>query len=790
MFSNYFKIAFRNLWRNGVFSVINIVGLALGVACSLLIGLWVEDELAMDNYHAKSPVLYRIMQSQTFNGETNAGPHTPGMLSYELKKKFPEVVHASGFTWETDLNFTVGDKFNKQKARWAGEDWFKMFSIPLLAGTPATALKAPESMAISRKMADNYFGSPQNALGKTVEVAGRDIPYKVTAVFEDLPAQASEKYDFLLTWEDFRKRNNWVEQWGNNGPRVYFELRPDANTANVEKRLKKFLNNYRKEEYPNTLFMQRLSESYLYNDWRGGTQNGGRIEYVRLFSVVAVFILLIACINFMNLATARSERRSREVGVRKVMGAVRESLIGQFLAESFLITALAVLVAIGLVELVMPNFNELTEKQLVLSYTQPSTYLILLGVTLLTGLVAGSYPAFYLSGFNPARVLKGRLKFSRGSKLFRQGLVVFQFTLSILLIVGTIIIYRQVSFIQNKNLGYDRENLIYIPMEGELSTKYRTIHQQLLHMPGIQSISTINQVPGEFGSNTTGVNWPGKDPESRPLFEATGIGYDGLKTLGIKLLSGREFSEKYATDSAAFLINREAAALMGYKDPVGKPITFWDRPGTIIGLVDEFHFHSLHEQIRPLILRLDAGWSTSYYGAMMVRTQPGQTQQAIASLESICKQDNPKFPFTYRFADVEYGKLYRSEQVMGTLAKVFAGLGIFISCLGLLGLAAFTAEQRTKEIGIRKVLGASVFSVISLLSKDFVKLVGIAFLLASPVAWWALGDYLDKFYYHVNLDWWVFVGAGLLALLVALLTVSSQAFRAATVNPVKSLKSE
>ncbi|WP_369679184.1 ABC transporter permease [Siphonobacter sp. BAB-5385] len=327
-------------------------------------------------------------------------------------------------------------------------------------------------------------------------------------------------------------------------------------------------------------------------------------------------------------------------------------------------------------------------------------------------------------------------------------------------------------------------------MEGELSTKYRTIHQQLLHMPGIQSISTINQVPGEFGSNTTGVNWPGKDPESRPLFEATGIGYDGLKTLGIKLLSGREFSEKYATDSAAFLINREAAALMGYKDPVGKPITFWDRPGTIIGLVDEFHFHSLHEQIRPLILRLDAGWSTSYYGAMMVRTQPGQTQQAIASLESVCKQANPKFPFTYRFADVEYGKLYRSEQVMGTLAKVFAGLGIFISCLGLLGLAAFTAEQRTKEIGIRKVLGASVLSVISLLSKDFVKLVGIAFLLASPVAWWALGDYLDKFYYHVNLDWWVFAGAGLLALLVALLTVSSQAFRAATVNPVKSLKSE
>ncbi|MDR6196065.1 ABC transporter permease [Siphonobacter sp. SORGH_AS_0500] len=790
MFTNYLKIAFRNLIRNGVFSLINIVGLALGVSCSLLIGLWVQDELAMDSFHEKSPVLYRVMQRQTFNGETNAGSHTPGMLSYELKKKFPEVVHASGFTWEDQLNFTVGEKFNKQKVRWAGEDWFKMLSIPLLAGTKATALKTPESVAISRKLADNYFGSPEKALGKTVEVAGSTTPYKVTAVFENLPPQASEKYDFLLTWEDFRKRNSWIENWGNNGPRLIFEVRPDANLANVEKRLKKFLNNYRKEEYPNDLFMQKLSESYLYNDWRGGFQNGGRIEYVRLFSIVAIFILLIACINFMNLSTARSERRSREVGVRKVMGAVRESLIGQFLSESLLISFLAVLLAIGVIELVLPSFNELTEKQLDLQYTRASTYVLLLGITLLTGVIAGSYPAFYLSGFNPARVLKGRLKFSRGSKLFRQGLVVFQFTLSILLIIGTIIIYRQVHFIQNKNLGYNRENLIYVPLEGELSTKFPVAQQQLLRKPGILAVSSINQALGEFGSNTTGVSWPGKDPESRPLFEASAIGYDGLKTLGIKLLAGREFSPKYATDSGAVLVNRAAAQLMGYKDPVGKPITFWDRPGTIVGLVDDFHFHSLHEQIRPLILRLNVGWSPTYYGQMMVRTQPGQTQQALASLESVCKEVNPRFPFTYNFADVEYGKLYRTEQVAGALARIFAGLGIFISCLGLLGLAAFTAEQRTKEIGIRKVLGASIISVITLLSKDFVKLVGIAFVLASPIAWWALNGYLEKFYYHVSLSWWVFVGAGLLALIVAVFTVSSQAFRAATANPVKSLKSE
>ncbi|SDL97895.1 ABC transporter permease [Siphonobacter aquaeclarae] len=790
MFSNYLKIAFRNLWRNGVFSVINVVGLALGITCALLIGLWVKSELSMDNYHEKGPQLYRVMQRQTFNGETNAGPHTPGMLSYELKKKFPEVVYAAGFTWYNELNFTVGNKFNKQKARWAGADWFKMFSIPLLEGTAETALKTPESIAISRKLADSYFGSPAAAFGKTVEVAGSDRPYKVTAVFEDLPSEASEPYDFLLSWDDFAIRSPWIKEWGNNGPRCFFEVRPDANIASVEKRLKKFLNKYRKEEFPNELFLQRVGESYLYNDWRGGIQNGGRIEYVRLFSIVAVFILLIACINFMNLATARSERRSREVGVRKVMGAVRESLIGQFLAESFLITFLAILFAIGLVEILMPFFNELTEKHLSFSLTDPFTYLILLAVGLLTGLLAGSYPAFYLSGFNPARVLKGRLKFSRGSKLFRQGLVVFQFTLSILLIVGTLIIYRQISFIRTKNVGYDRENLIYVPMEGELTTKYETLITELSRKPGVASVSTIGQAPGEFGSNTISVEWPGKDPSSRPLFENASIGYNGLKTLGIKLLAGREFSPKYATDSSGYLINRAALKLIGYKDPIGQPLKFWGRQGTIVGLVDDFHFHSLHEQIKPLILRLDRGWDKNLDGLLMVRTEAGQTEKAIAGIEEICKRLNPKFPFNYKFADVEYGRMYRSEQVVGTLAEVFAVLGIFISCLGLLGLAAFTAEQRTKEIGIRKVLGASVFSVMTLLSRDFVKLVGIAFVIASPIAWWALQDYLRKFYYHIAISWWIFAAAGLLALIVAVLTVSSQAFRAATANPVKSLKSE
>ncbi|GAB3641510.1 ABC transporter permease [Spirosoma arcticum] len=796
MLRSYFKITWRNLIRNKAFSAINILGLALGMASSLLIFLWIQDELNVDNYHANGPQLYNVMQRQLYDGKAEAGRFTPGVLPDELKKQFPEILYAAGYTgWEAQMTFAVGDKINKEAGHWAGADWFKMFSIPLLAGTPATALNSPTSMAISRKVADFYFGNPVAALGKSIRIDNKG-DYQVTAVFENLPENSSDTYDFLINWTDCLNRNPWMKQWDNNGPHTRIMLRPDANVANVQAKLLPFLRKYNEDidkSFDAQLFLQAYSDGYLYSNFKNGQQDGGRIEYVRLFGVVAVFLLLIACINFMNLATARSVKRAREVGVRKVLGAMRSLLAGQFIGEALLFTGLALIIAVLLVLVLLPAFNSLAGKHISLQFTDVSFWLLLLGTALITGFVAGSYPALFLSSLNPVQVLKGsgssRLTFGSGAKLFRQGLVVFQFVLSIVLIVGTIVVYRQVDFIQTENLGYDRENLIYVPVEGEIATvtKYKTFKDELLRMPGVQSMSSMQEAPTNIGSSTGGVTWTGKDPNVNIEINQTSVGYDLVKTLKAKLVAGREFSPAFGTDTSNYIINEATAARMGFKEPVGQPITMWERPGKIIGVIENFHFRSLHTPIAPLILRLSTGPGSQSF---LIRTQPGQTKQALASIEALWKQQNPKFPFSYRFADDEYQKLYKSETVVGSLANYFAFLAIFISCLGLFGLATFTAEQRVKEIGVRKVLGASVGSIVGLLSQDFLKLVLIAIIIASPLAWWAMTKWLQGFAYKIDIEWWMFAGAGLLAVGIALLTVSFQSVKAAVVNPVKSLRSE
>ncbi len=789
MLRNYLKIAWRNLLRSKSFSVLNILGLALGMTCSLLIYLWMSDELRVDAFHANGPQLYRVMERQFYDGKIEAGAQSPGLLAEELKVQFPEIVHAAGYTaWEARMTFAVGEKVNKEMGHWAGADWFKMFSFPLLAGTPASALASPGSLAISRKMAENYFGSAGAALGKSMRVDNAK-DYQVTAVFENLPKHASEKYDFLLNWDDCLARNSWMKDWGNHGPRTFIQVRPDANVTALEAKLKHLLKKYDKTldaKFDIHQFLQPYPEAYLYSNFKNGQQDGGRIEYVRLFGVVAIFILLIACINFMNLATARSVKRAREVGVRKVVGAVRGLLIGQFIGEAMLLTFLALGLALLLVLVLLPVFNGVTGKQLSLPVTEVRFWSMVLGTTFATGLVAGSYPALFLSALSPVRVLKGTLRFGSGARLFRQGLVVFQFVLSMLLIIGTLVVYRQIQYVQNENLGYERENLIYIPAEGELGGKYETFKQELLRMPGVQQVSYMFEAPTNIGSSTGGVTWTGKDPNVTIEFTQTGVGYDFIKTLKIKT-RGREFSKEYGTDSTNYLINQAAARRIGYAEPVGQPLTMWDRPGKIIGVMEDFHFQSLHEPIQPLIIRFDPRAAGK---TILVSTQPGQTRQALASLERLTKRLNPKFPFTYQFADEEYLKLYKSETVVSRLANSFAFLAVFISCLGLFGLAAFTAEQRTKEIGVRKVLGASVSSIVSLLSKDFLKLVVLAILIASPLAWWAMRRWLDGFEYKIALSWWVFALAGGLAVGIAFLTVSFQSVKAALLNPVKSLKTE
>jgi ABC-type lipoprotein release transport system permease subunit len=508
---------------------------------------------------------------------------------------------------------------------------------------------------------------------------------------------------------------------------------------------------------------------------------------VRLFSIVAVFILLIACINFINLTTARSVRRSREIGIRKVTGAFRLALVRQFIGEAMVFVVLSAMVSIALVFWLLPAFNALTGKQMTVPFHDLRFLLALAVLVVVTGFVSGSYPAFYLSSFNPVRVLKGTFKSSPSALWLRKGLVVFQFMLSIVLIIGTIVVTRQVRYVQNVNLGYDRENLLYIPLEGELSANYQLFKQEALKAAGVKEISRITHNPTKLEASTGGVQWEGKDPTSTIQFTPLGVGYDFMKTMKLKMAAGRDFSKDFATDSASYIINEAALRIIGYRDPLGKPLTFWQKPGRIIGVVRDFHFNSLHVPINPMVMRLTEIMTD---GTALVRTEAGKTQQALKDLEKLCKELNPQFPFSFTFSDEEYQKLYKSEAIVGKLSNCFAFLAIFISCLGLLGLAMFTAQQRTKEFGIRKVLGASAASLFQLLSKEFLILVMLALLLACPLAWYFMHNWLLDYAYRVNLSWWMFALAGFAAVLIALATVGFQAGKAAITNPVKSLRTE
>lgn len=790
MFRNYFKIAWRNLIRNKAFSVINILGLTVGLACSLLILLWVQDERSVDNFHEQGSQLYLVYERQIMDDKIIGGYKTPGMLAGEMKRAIPEIVKASNFAWIDDspdkLTFEEGNRIIKFDACYADADYFQMMSYPLLKGTASTALSAPGSLCISNKMATAFFGSADAAIGKTLRCDNKK-DFAITGVFKDLPENVSAKFDCLIDWTSFLENNNWARDWGNVGPNTLVLLRPDANPAQVEAKIKNFLAKRNTDHHRVELGLQRYGDSYLHADFKDGYLSGGRIAYIRLFSIVAIFIVLIACINFMNLTTARSAKRAKEIGIRKVAGAARAVLIRQFLSEAILMAVLSVLLALILVYALLPFFNQLSNKQIAFPHSNIYFWISLAGLTLVTGLAAGSYPAIFLSSLKPIKVLKGSLTFGSSDVRLRKGLVVFQFVLSILFITATIVVSRQVQYIQQTNLGYDRENLLYVPVEGELAAKYDIFKQEALNAPGIKGISRIGETPTAVGSSTWGVDWEGKTPDTNPMFTQTAIGYDFVKTLHLKLVAGRDLSKDFAGDSAGYLINEAALKVIGYKDPIGKPLTMWGRKGTIVGVLKDFHFSSLHNAIVPLIMH---NGERTDFGNILVRTEAGQTKQALASLETLCKTFNPKFPFTYSFSDDAYQKLYSSEAVVNKLSACFSFLAIFISCLGLLGLAMFTAEQRTKEIGIRKILGASLMSLFTLLSKEFIFLILIAFLIASPFTWWIMNTWLQTFVYKIHMEWWMFAVAVLTIIGIAMLTISYQSIKAILMNPIRSLKGE
>ena len=787
MFKNYFKTAWRNLWKNKTFSFINIAGLALGMTCSLVIMLWLQDELQKDKFHANGKRLFRVMENQYYSGDISTFNSTPGIFAENVVRDIPEIQMASQILWESENVFTIGNNFDKEKGRYVQKDFLKMFSFKLAKGDPATALQNPDGIVLSKKLADKYFKG-QDPIGKIIRIDNKEN-VTVTGVLEEIPEASSLKFDYLLNYYLWFKENDWAKEWGNNGPRCFVMLASGASVDKVNAKIKNYLKTKEKESNIE-LFLQNYGDSYLYSNWEGGKLLGGRIDYVRIFSLVAVIILLIACINFMNLATARSLKRAREIGVRKVIGAGKRQLIGQFLGESFLVTFLAICLSLILVFFLLPSFNQLTEKKLSLDFANPSFWMIMLGLLVITGFVAGSYPALFMSSLRPIVVLKGSLKFKPAATYFRKGLVVFQFALSIILILGMIVVYRQIDFINNKNLGFAREDLLFMPLEGELGKTFPTFKEELSKQPGILSVTSAGSSPLEVGSSTQGVRWPGKDTTKLILFANNPVTYDYIKTMGIKLVAGRDFGRDYGLDTNNYLINEATARKIGYKDPVGKELTMWGDKGTIIGLMKDFHHNSLHVPIEPLIIRLQKPSWGNNWGSIIVRTKAGQSKQAIASMEKTWKQFNPGFPFQYFFTDDEIAKTYKAENTVSKLSRYFAFLAIFISCLGLFGLVTFTAEQRTKEIGIRKVLGASVTGIIQMLSTDFLKLVLLASLIAFPIAWWAMDNWLADYAYKVDIGWWIFPIAGITAMLIALLTVSFQAIKAAFANPVTALRSE
>ena len=789
MLKNYFLTAWRNFWKNKTFSFINTAGLALGMTCSLLIMLWIQDERNKDHFHVNDENLYSVLERQYYDGKIEAFHGTPGVLAEELKVKMPEVQYAANMAWPDKETFASGDKIISQQGIAAGKDFFNIFSFPLLHGKPETALNTPLSIAISRKMAVSLFGSPEKAFNQTLRYNDhKDL--KVTAVFDDISHASSINADFFLNWDLFLEYNPWAKEWGNNGPKTYLVLKQGTDPVKFDAKIRKFLDKYNKEQGPNfriELGIQQFSDIYLHGTFRNGKISGGRIEYVRLFSIVAIFILVIACINFMNLTTARSVKRSKEIGIRKVVGAVRPALIRQFIGEAIMLTLFSLVLALLIAYLLLPVFNGVTNKQIEFPATNIQFWITIIILALLTGMLAGSYPALFLSAFQPIRVLKGQMKFGKSATWFRKGLVIFQFVLSTVLIIGMIVIAKQIRYIQTTNLGYNRENLIYIPIEGEYRTKYDLFKNEVRSLPGVMDVSRISQAPTSIENGTGGVEWEGKDPNVLPMFTQASVGYEFIKTMDLKLLDGRDFSRDFLTDSVSYLINESAAAKMNYMDPVGKPLTFWGKKGRIVGLLKDFHITSLHMPINPLILRLS---NDEPYGIILVRAQPQKTRLVLDGLEKVSRKLNPQFPFTYDFSDEEYKKLYQTEQTVNGLSGYFAFLAIFISCLGLLGLTIFTAEQRIREMGIRKVLGASISAIFSLLSKEFLILVTIAMLIAFPLAWWIMNDWLQGFTYHINIDAWVFVLAAVISLVIAFSTISVHAIKAALANPVKSLRTE
>jgi len=784
MLRHTFILAFRNFMRHKSSFFINLIGLSTGLACALLIFLWVHDELQVDKFHQTDSRLFQVMEHQQYADHIMTTKSTPGLLAETLAEEIPEIEYAATIVWTSEYTLTVGQKNLRQTGRFVGEDFFHIFGFDLIRGNKSEVLKDINSITVSQSLANNLFGGVDEAIGQTIAL-DHDKVYTVSGVFEDVPVQSSLQFDFILPYEGYKQSNEWIENWGNNGPQTMLTLIEGADAEKVSNQIANFVKD-RQEESNVTLFLRPFSDLYLYGRYEAGILTGGRIEYVRLFSVIAICILVIACINFMNLSTARASRRAKEVGIKKAVGVERRMLISQYLGESMIIACFSLFLACIVVILFLPHFNLITEKQIALTQLW-NLGGVFLGITLFTGILAGSYPALYLSGFKPVAVLKGEIRNSLGELWARRGLVVFQFTLSVVLIVAVIVIYKQIQFVQTKNLGYNKNNLIYFSNEGRLSDHYDAFMTEAQNLPAVSSISSISHNLVGRMNNTSGLDWEGKNPNDRILFENVSINYDLLETIDVELKEGRFFSRAYGADTSKIIFNEKGIEVMGLENPIGKTIKLWDEYDMeIIGVVKNFHFQSLHEEINPLFFRL----KPEFAWLSMVRLEQGREEEGIEQLRQYYEQFNPGFNFDFDFVDQAYARQYSAEQLVATLSSYFAGFAILISCMGLLGLAAYTADRKKKEIGIRKVLGATASQIVLFLTKDFTRLVGVSILIGLPVSYFLIQTWLDQFTYKIEMDLLFFVLAGILVLCISWFTVGSQALHAAHINPKDCLRDE
>ena len=785
MLKHSFILLYRNFLRAKGFFLINLTGLTAGLACTLVIYLWVRDELQMDQYHEKSERLYEVMENQRYADEIMTTHSTPGVLAEALVEEVPEVEYATTTTWTNSYTLSVDDRNVKASGYHVGKDYFNIFSFNIVQGNPDQLLEDKYAMVISADLAQRLFGTEENVVGRSVELQ-HEKTFQITGVFDKVPSASSYQFDFVMNFREFADENEWVRSWGNNGPSTYVTLKPGTNVTAVNDKIKDFIKG--KEDESNvTLFLVPYASLYLHGNYENGQLSGGRIEYVRLFSVIAIFILLIACINFMNLSTARASVRAKEVGIKKSIGAQRGSLVLQYLNESVVIAMISMFIAALAVWLFLPVFNVITEKHIVLNFDDRALIGWFTGITLFSGLLAGSYPALLLSAFKPAAVLKGVVRGSWSELWARKGLVVFQFFLSVILIVSVLVIYKQIEFVQSKNLGYDKDHLIHFPIEGVVESKLETFLSEVKRIPGVVNAGNISHSLLGRNSNTSGLSWEGKNPDDNILFENVRVGFDAIETMGFALAEGRSFSREFSTDTTAIILNEAAIRVMNLENPIGKVIRLWDEVDLqIIGVLKDFHFQSLHEAVNPLFMTL----SPKNTWNIMVRLARGREKEALGALTDFYNSFNPGFTFEYEFQDTNYAKLYAAEQRVATLSGYFAAFAILISCLGIFGLAAFTAARRQKEIGIRKALGCSSTKIVLLLSSDFTGMVLLSIVLGLPASYWLLQHWLSRFAFHVDLEVWFFIVAGLVALLIAWFTVASQALRAANTNPVECLRSE